>query len=207
MVADGYDAIASRFAVWTLRNAAPALPTYLDQLEARLPDRATVLDLGCGAGELATRILAQRFHVTAVDISGNQLALARRHVPAAVFIQADMTALALPPQSFDAVVALYSITHVPRIEHARLLASIAGWLRPGGLLLATLGAGETPDVLEADWLGMGATMFFSHFNADANRALVRQAGFELLHAEVLVQHEDGRPVRFLWVLAKRNASG
>lgn len=206
MVADGYDAIASRFAAWTLRNAAPALQTYLDQLGAQLPERASVLDLGCGAGELATRILAQRFRVTGVDISGNQLALARRGVPNAVFIQADMTALALPPESFDAVVALYSITHVPRIEHAQLLAGIAGWLRAGGLLLATLGAGETPDVLEADWLGMGVPMFFSHFDADANRALVSQAGFELLRAEILVQHEDGRPVRFLWVLA-RKASG
>ncbi len=48
----------------------------------------------------------------------------------------------LPPASFDAVVALYSMAHLPRERHAALLARIAGWLRPGGLFLASLGAGD-----------------------------------------------------------------
>ena len=33
---------------------------------------------------------------------------------------------------FDAICAFYSITHVPREQHALLLRRIASWLRPGG---------------------------------------------------------------------------
>jgi ubiquinone/menaquinone biosynthesis C-methylase UbiE len=51
--------------------------------------------------------------MTGVDISAAQLALARQHVPNATLIQADMMALAFPPASFDAIVALYSLIHLP----------------------------------------------------------------------------------------------
>jgi len=98
-------------------------------------------------------------------------------------------------------VAFYSLTHVPRAEHAGLLRRIAGWLRDGGLLLATMGAHDSPDMIEPDWLG--APMFFSHFDARTNRDMVERAGLEILDAEVLAEDEDGTTVEFLWVVARR----
>ena len=87
-----------------------------------------------------------------------------------------MTALDLAPASLDAVVAFYSLTHVPRADLPDLLAAMHRWLRPGGVLIASMGAQDSPDSVEADWLG--APMFFSHHGAKKNRALVRRAGFE-----------------------------
>jgi hypothetical protein len=47
-------------------------------------------------------------------------------------------------------------------------------------------------------------MFFSHFDADTNRALVRAAGFELLRDEVVAMLEEPHgESRFLWVLARK----
>ena len=89
----------------------------------------------------ATKRLAGRFAVTGVDISERSVELARRNVPEAALVRADMAALDLPPGSIDAVTAFYSITHVPREEHAGLLRRVAAWLRPGGLLVATMGTG------------------------------------------------------------------
>ena len=90
-------------------------------------------------------------------------------MPPAQFIQADMTAVALPSGAFDAVSAFYSITHVPRDEHGGLLRRIAGWLKPGGRFLASFGV--TPlNGCQDDWLG--TTMFFSHHGADETRRLV-----------------------------------
>ena len=73
--------------------------------------------------------------------------------------------------------------------------------QPSGLLMATMGASDSPDAVERDWLG--APMFFSHFDADTNRNLVRRAGLDILDAEVIAEDEDGEQVAFLWVVARR----
>ena len=149
----------------------------------------------------STRALAATCRVTGADISAAQIALAREHMPKATFVQADMTALPFAPASFDAVVAFYALTHVPREEHAALLGRSATWLRPGGLFFATMGASDSPGAVEPDWLG--APMFFSHYDAATNRGLVEQAGLALLDAQVVVEDEDGEPVAFLWVAARK----
>src|SRR5204862_5849397 len=99
------------------------------------------------------------------------------------------------------VVAFYSLIHVPRQEHLPLLRAIAGWLEPGGLLVATMGAEATDNGYEADWLG--APMIWSHYDAATNRRLVGEAGCELLTATIEREDEDGAAVRFLWVVARK----
>ena len=201
IVADGYDEIAGHYLAWSALDPSPERMRSLRQLLDLLPAGAEVLELGCGAGIPVTQALAERCRVTGVDISAEQIALAERHVPDATFIRADMTALDFPAGSFDAVVAFYALIHVPRAEHAGLLGRIAAWLRPGGLLFATMGAGDSPDGVEPDWLG--APMFFSHYDAEKNRDLVRQAGLEILSADVVPEDEDGETVEFLWVAARK----
>jgi SAM-dependent methyltransferase len=147
-----------------------------------------------------TVALAATRAVTGVDISRTQLEMARRNVPTATFIEADMTTLAFDPASFDAVVAFYSLTHVPRDEGAALLGRIRSWLRPGGLFLASMGADDEPGDVEADWLGVD--MYFSHFGARANRRLVERAGLDVERSEIAIEPEDRHDARFLWVVAR-----
>ena len=90
----------------------------------RIPEGADVLELGCGAGLPMTARLADGRRLTGVDISPEQVERARRNVPNATFIAADMTALDLESGSFDAVVAFYALTHVPREELPGLLGRI-----------------------------------------------------------------------------------
>jgi SAM-dependent methyltransferase len=132
-----------------------------------------VLDLGCGAGVPITQRLAEHHHVTGVDISGERLRLARQAVPGAEFVRADIGTFDPGPRRFDAVTAFYSISHTPRGTHASLFRRIASWLAPGGLFLASLGASGSADTVE-EWLGV--PMFFSSFDADGNRGLLRAAG-------------------------------
>ena len=200
IVARGYDAIALRYAEWAGRVDSPAL-AWLRDLDARLPDGADVLELGCGRGVPGTRELARRHRVTGVDISAVQIELARHHVPEASFMHADAVELEVAPGSLDAVVGLFVFGHVPAREQRDLLHRIAAWLKEGGLLLATFGAGEAGEDVEADWLG--APMFFASLGGDTYLPLLRELGLEPLREEVVVQHEPGHgDVAFQWVLAR-----
>jgi len=197
VVAAGYDRMVERYLEW----AGAIVDDPRDRMLARfielVPDGARVLELACGAGIPSTQHLAQRFKVLGVDISQSQLEQARRNVPQAEFLQGDVSELQLADESFQGVVALYAISHVPREQHARLFADVYGWLVPGGTFLATLGATDTPD-WTGDWLG--EPMFFSSHDGDTNRRLMRGAGFDLLVEEVAMTPEPEGDAPFLWVL-------
>ena len=200
IVARGYDAIALRYAKWAGEVNSPALE-WLRELDARLPEGANVLELGCGRGVPGTRELARRHRVTGVDISAVQIELARHHVPEAAFVHADATELEIAPGSLDAVVALYVFGHIPVDEQRELIGRIALWLDEGGLFLATFGAGEAGEDVDEDWLG--APMFFASLGGDSYLPLLRDCGLEPQRDEVIVQNEPGHgDIAFHWVLAQ-----
>ncbi|HJQ75355.1 MAG TPA: methyltransferase domain-containing protein [Gaiellaceae bacterium] len=202
IVADGYDAMAETFAEWRRNFGDDPRREWEDELVSRLADGAHLLELGCGGGSPETQRFAQRFAVTGVDISPRQVELARAAIPEAEFVCADLTDLELPPGSFDAVASFYAFNHVPRDLLAPLLASIHGWLVPGGWLLTAFGQSDTEG-----WTGefLGAQSFFSSYPPEVNSRLVREAGFTIERDEI-VTFEEPEPnpgqARFQWVLAQ-----
>lgn len=201
IVEAGYDALGERFAEWAAAVTDPARDRFLDAFSRRLDDGARVLELGCGAAPATTRALASRFRLTAVDISRRQLAAAREAVPEATFVRGDFLALELENGSFDGVAAFYSLNHVPRDGLGALLDRIVGWLVPGGVLVAALGAGDSPDWV-GEWID-GTTMFFSSWDPETNRRLLAEAGLAFELDEVVTIREPEGPATFHWVLATR----
>jgi cyclopropane fatty-acyl-phospholipid synthase-like methyltransferase len=201
IVEQGYDQIAERYLAWAESDASKTRERYVTLLHRELPRGARVIELGCGAGVPATRMLAQDFEVTGVDLSARQIALARQNVPQARFLQADITQLDLPPESYDGIVALYALFHVPREEQPSLLCSMASWLRPGGLLVATMGTQASEGDVEADWLG--APMYWSSYKSATNVRLVQKAGLEITQAREETVEEHGEQATFLWIVARK----
>lgn len=93
---------------------------WLEELEKRLSARAGVLDIGCGV-PVARRLAAAGHVVTGVDVSEVQVERARALGPDATFLRADVTDIDFPDGSFDAVVALYALIHMPLDRQPRLL--------------------------------------------------------------------------------------
>jgi SAM-dependent methyltransferase len=147
--------------------------------------------------------LAEHHNLLGVDISPRQVERARERVPNATFRCADATELDLKPESYDAIVSLYMLGHVPRAEQAPLLGSMATWLRTGGHLLATMGTADADGEVDPDWLG--APMFFASFDEAENRKLLADAGFDVLEAKVIPIEEPGHGlVSFMWILARKS---
>ena len=203
-VESGYDRMAEQYLA-TKDPEDPLALAAIEDLASHLPSNATVLDLGCGAGVPVTRWLADRgFAVTGVDVSARQLELARTNVPEGTFLKADMTEVDFGTETFDAVVALHSIIHVPRTGHPALLESIHRWLRPGGVFLATMTVTDY-EGKDENWEGWGAPMVWSHYDSKANVAMLREAGFEILYAEPRTGKGTGDAETWLWVLARKRS--
>ena len=173
LVRRGYDACAAAYN----ESRKTASGIEIRGLSDCLDDGSAVLDVGCGAGVPIAKSLAARYRVTGVDVSQEMVDLARRNVPAGDFICADIMTIPLPPSSFDAVVAFYSVFHLPRAEHLHLFRRIHRWLKPGGLLLCTLSHHSEEGYTEEGFFGV--TMYWSNYSLEEYIEMLTGVGFVL----------------------------
>jgi ubiquinone/menaquinone biosynthesis C-methylase UbiE len=113
----------------------PAVDEAVRLLLDRLPPHAKVLDVGSGTGWPVAEDLAAAGHdVVGVDVSSAMVEIARRQVPKARFLHADVREWESEDASWDAVCAFFPFLQMTRDEVVAVLAKIARWLKPGGVL-------------------------------------------------------------------------
>ena len=122
-------------------NRGKMADVAIDFLAACQPAPAHILDLGCGTGFVAGKLLA-RFddvRVTALDGAQAMLDMSRVRLAAqasrldlcrAEFGQIGKAGFA--PGSFDAIFSAYALHHLSRDDKAALLARCRRLLKPGG---------------------------------------------------------------------------
>ena len=135
--------------------------------------------------------------MTGIDVSARMLELAERKAPRVRFVKMDMRKMDFDRETFDGVVSLYSIIHVPRRSHRRILTRFRELLKPNGFLLLATGWSDYVG-MEDNWLGTGTKMFWSHFGKEANLEMIKQVGFRVLWSKALTH--DGT---HLFVLGKK----
>jgi len=192
LVRRGYDAVSEAYRDDDGQSAGTddtsRYAGWAAELAERLRPGARVLDLGCGAGIPATRELADRgLQVIGVDFSAAQLHRARRLVPEARLVQADMATVQFSAASLDAVVSFYAVIHLPLADQRALFPRIRDWLRPGGLLLAIVGA--------QPWTGTeqfhGAKMFWEHAGTGSYLGWLEEARLTPLWDRFVPEGEAG----------------
>lgn len=182
----------------TARHAA------LTDLAGRLPAGAAVLDLGSGTGRRVAEVLTGAgCAVTGYDVSANMIAIARAQVPGARFEVGDMRELSFADGSWDGVTTFFSMLQLTRAEQETMIGRLAGWLRPGGLLVfATVPADV--DGVDIDFMGHRARA--SSFGADALRERLRAAGLEIVReeqAEFVPDHAGAGPEPQVYLTARK----
>lgn len=146
-----------------------------EQISRRLrPQRARLLELGCGAA-FTTRRLAEAYPdagivAMEVDRIQHEKNLLIPDLPNVTFVYGGAQAIALPAESIDAVVMLKSLHHVPVQDMDQAFAEITRVLRPGGLAYISepVYAGDFNEILRL-------------FN---DERLVREAAFEAIRRAV-----------------------
>lgn len=100
----------------------------------------TVVDLGCGNGQVSIPLARQGADVLAVDVSpamadSLRAEAKRQGLTALTVIAAPVEELDLPAGSVDLVVSSYALHHLRDADKARLVRTASRWLRPGGRLI------------------------------------------------------------------------
>jgi trans-aconitate methyltransferase len=110
-------------------RARPSYPSELFDDLRTLTEGGRLLEIGCGSGQATRDLVARGFDVTCVDLSPELAELARRNVPEAELVVADVEEWHGP--EFD-VVASFTAFHwlAPETRYG----TAARLLRPGGAL-------------------------------------------------------------------------
>jgi ubiquinone/menaquinone biosynthesis C-methylase UbiE len=131
------------------------------------------------------------------------IARARVLNPQITFMHGDMLQLAVADDTWSAIVAFYSIIHIPRSDMVRALGELRRTLKRGGLLLIAFHLGD--DRLHLDeWWGQKVSVDFHFFRSNEMVGYLRSARFEIEEAPERepypeVEHQSRRA----YILARR----
>lgn len=159
--------IPTKRRLWRISRAG--LERALDVLP-RLPEAASTLDIGCGAGELVYLLRAAGCHADGFDPDARYIDWARRIMGDAV--EENTIESFVPSRDFDAIVLYHVLEHMPDPGHA--FRRCGEWLKEGGLLVV-----EVPNV-EARNQAPGHQFIKPHlhyFNKTTLTVLAGQHGF------------------------------
>lgn len=161
----------------TLKSAVPS----------RTKNRMKVLDVGCGAGELAGGLGRKGFDAAGIDTSKAAIAAAKKKFSKADFRVGRIEGGVFPPASFDAVTLFHVLEHIPK--PLPFLRAIAKVLKPEGALLV-----RVPNIVSFEarlagkkWFHFDAPWHVVHYSPKALKKVLERAGF----STIVINHNPG----------------
>jgi len=192
IVRDGYDKIAPQY----MQERTEPIDKEIQEFIALLPEKAKVLDIGCGGGiPVLKAMLENGFIATGIDFSKSMLEIAKKNVPKAELIYGDVTKTDFESNQFDGIISTYAIIHIHKSLHPIVYSRIYSWLKPGGIMLMGTSYSEWEEIAEFH----GVDMAWSHPAPPASLQMVKNTGFELIF-DRLVPVSDGT---VYWILARK----
>lgn len=177
-VQQGYDAVAADYAreVGGELEHKP-LDRALLAMVAELAKGGRIADLGCGPGHVAAFLAGLGAEVVGLDLSVGMVTVARERVPQAEFVQGDLRALPFPDAGLAAVVAFYSLIHLPPADVPVAAGEIARVLRPGASALIAFHRGAEVRHLDM-WWGHEVDIDFRFMDPDVVTGHLEAAGMQ-----------------------------
>jgi len=182
--------------------------TSYDHFCTLLPKDASVLELGCGPGNVTQYMMQKRPDVRflGIDVAQNMVALAKKNNPNAEFLQMDCRKLNRLDQKFDAVLAAFVFPYLNQKECSELIGNFVPLLSAQGLVyISTMEGSQSSSGYEHTSFG-GENLVYINYHQDSfiKNTLLDQ------HFEILkfmrqdCQEPDGRTFNDLIYIARKN---
>ncbi len=155
---------------------------YLDAVLAATSPGDRILDLGCGTGRpMAEYLVAHGRRVCGVDQSEAMLDIAKQNLPDQQWIHAALEDFE-PEPGYQAALIWDALFHIPRKEHAAILARTVKGLPVGGRLMITVGGSAHPAF--TDFM-FGEEFFYDSHTPEETSSLLQQLGCRVIIAEYM----------------------
>jgi SAM-dependent methyltransferase len=195
-----YEHHAERLFSLSLRTRNPGELLPFAEL---LPERARVLDLGCGSGEDLLLFQKAGFHGVGIEAGASRARMARERVPGVQILERNFLLLSLKEGEFEGAWANRSLHHFSPEETQRVVASVFRGLTVGGVFGLVLyeGSGAFED-REGDL--SGPSRFLHPWNEKAACSMIEQSGFRIRKVgRQEARPEAGHPLPSLLILATK----
>jgi cyclopropane fatty-acyl-phospholipid synthase-like methyltransferase len=131
---DGFNKLASAY-----QEKFMDLELYNDSYDlflAQLKQGASVLDIGCGPGNISRYLLAKRpdLVLTGIDVAPEMIRLASLNNPSGKFKVMDARELSGLTERFDGIICGFCLPYLSKEDCARLIRDCASLLHDGGVL-------------------------------------------------------------------------
>lgn len=193
-----WDGVATKYAAQPIADEK-AYAWSLERTASYLGAGSQVLEVGCGTGTTALRLAGAAGHITATDLSGRLIDVARARAAEQGIANVDFRHAPLEADQggpFDAVLAFNLLHLIDDLPAA--LSALRAMVRPGGVLVSkTACLGERPGVLPLvirvmQWLGKAPSVQF--LKIDELERAIEAAGFALVETST---HNVKPAVRYL----------
>ena len=174
------------------------VPPLLGRLLKGLPERACVLDLGCGPGQDLRYVASRGYRGIGLDRSLSFLKWAKERNPELLLVEADMRRIPFAAGAFQGIWAAASLIHLSKPEVRQVLKALRTLVPPGGCLAATFTHGTSSGFQTKGWL---PGRYFSKWTKDELRRAATGAGWTVESIAVAVNRE--RKGRWINLLARR----
>ena len=110
--------------------------TYDNFLEYIDKDYPSVLEIGCGPGNITKYLLSKRadLNLTGIDISENMIQLAKQNNPSAEFAMMDCRNIRSLEQQYDAIICGFCIPYISEKDLQNLISDCKDLLNESGVL-------------------------------------------------------------------------
>ena len=153
--------------------------TYDIVCNSIIKDKAKILEIGCGPGNITKYLLAKRpdFDIYGIDIAPNMIELAKRNNPTANFSVMDCRQISALTTKFDGLICGFCLPYLSQTESAKLFADCNNLLNDNGFIYISFVEGD-PNKSGFQVGSTGDRTYFNYHNLDNLKTLLIDSEFE-----------------------------
>ena len=158
----------------------------LDVVLERLPQRAEVLDVGCGPGNISRYLLTHQPHlrVLGIDIAPRMLELAARNNPTAEYQLLDCRDIVKLNKIFDGIVCGFVLPYLSTSEISNFIRETKTLLSSGGIVYVSFMEGRYAD---SGWVtsATGSSLYICYHEPEWISEVFQLEGFLEIFSETI----------------------
>ena len=142
-------------------------------------DKAKILEIGCGPGNITKYLLSKRpdFDIFGIDIAPNMVELAKNNNPTASFAIMDSRQIDEIKTKYDGIVCGFCLPYLSHKDSLKLIADCNRLLNENGLIYLSFVEGD-PSKSDFQVSGTGDRTYFYFYNTDRLYEQLQQNNFE-----------------------------